>query len=196
MLEKIKSSKEQFIAEIRASKTAEEVENIRIKYLSKKGEITALFGGLKDLVLDVKKEAGNLLNTFRDEAYELLNSRKESFENENKTKIDLTLPGRKINAGKLHPVLVIRDEIKRILMQPKEVALVKMADRVANLSNPQLCWTIEKKQYYLKEASFILDKLAFSGKKMAQQLENAMKNYENKVYQVINKVENKVVLSW
>lgn len=117
MLEKIKSSKEKFIAEIKASKTAEEVENIRIKYLSKKGEITALFGGLKDLVLEVKKEAGNLLNTFRDEAYEMLNARKESFETDSTPQLDLSLPGRKNSVGKLHPLLVVRDEMKTILMR-------------------------------------------------------------------------------
>lgn len=58
------------------------------------------------------------------------------------------------------------------------VALVKMSDRIANRSNPQLCWIIEKKQYYFYEASLILDRLAFSGKKMAQQLEYEVKNYK------------------
>jgi len=84
------------------------------------------------------------------------------------------------------------DSIDRITKQPKEVALVKMADRIANLSNPHLCWSIEKKQYYLNEASLILSRLAFSGRKMAQQLEIAIKNYENKAFSLTNKVGNKV----
>lgn len=88
------------------------------------------------------------------------------------------------------------NSIERIIKLPKEVALVKMADRVANLSNPQICWAIEKKQYYLKEASIIMNKLSFASKEMAKVLEQATKNYEFKISQVINKVENKVVLCY
>lgn len=51
------------------------------------------------------------------------------------------------------------DSLKRILEQPAAVRIVKMADRINNLSDPPHYWTKEKRQKYQIEASLILEKL-------------------------------------
>jgi (p)ppGpp synthase/HD superfamily hydrolase len=51
------------------------------------------------------------------------------------------------------------DSLKRILEQSPEIGIVKMADRVNNLSEPPYYWTKEKRQKYQIEASLILEKL-------------------------------------
>src|SRR6187399_1117651 len=74
----------------------EQVEEYRIKWLSKKGEITALFDDFREVPNELKKEMGQKLNELRNKAQEKINLLKESFESQNGAKdggaVDLTLP--------------------------------------------------------------------------------------------------------
>jgi guanosine-3',5'-bis(diphosphate) 3'-pyrophosphohydrolase len=70
------------------------------------------------------------------------------------------------------------DSLSRIKQQPCEAAIVKMADRIANLSNPQKSWTIERRNYYVHEAGIILNTLSYANKAMAKMLEKSIANYE------------------
>ena len=54
---------------------------------------------------------------------------------------------------------MMTDSLDRILAQPPEVAMVKMADRICNLGPPPFHWPLEKKQYYLEEAGLIYERL-------------------------------------
>ncbi len=51
------------------------------------------------------------------------------------------------------------DSLRRIKLQPNEIWMVKMADRITNLQPPPSYWTIEKRKKYLDQAKFILDEL-------------------------------------
>ncbi|TAF99477.1 MAG: bifunctional (p)ppGpp synthetase/guanosine-3',5'-bis(diphosphate) 3'-pyrophosphohydrolase [Cytophagia bacterium] len=51
------------------------------------------------------------------------------------------------------------DSLERILLQPKEVRVVKICDRIDNLYSPPIYWTPEKRKYYQKEGQLILDTL-------------------------------------
>ena len=53
----------------------------------------------------------------------------------------------------------MQDSLKRIKLQPKEIWMVKMADRIINLQPPPSYWTQDKKKKYLKEAQLILTEL-------------------------------------
>jgi guanosine-3',5'-bis(diphosphate) 3'-pyrophosphohydrolase len=53
----------------------------------------------------------------------------------------------------------IKDSVQRILKQPKEIALVKLADRITNLQKPPSTWSNEKILAYYKDAKYILQKL-------------------------------------
>ncbi len=111
MLEKI----EQLTAEINGitASNAEEAENLRIKYLSKKGSISVLFDEFKNIPNDQKKNLGKVLNELKTLAQDKINTLKESFESDatNNTGIDLTLPGNSASIGGRHPLSLVKNEI-------------------------------------------------------------------------------------
>jgi (p)ppGpp synthase/HD superfamily hydrolase len=64
----------------------------------------------------------------------------------------------------------MRDSLRRIRMQPREVWLVKLADRIANLGTPPAHWTPEKCQAYAEEGQLILDALGEASDVLAKRL--------------------------
>ena len=101
--------------EIKALKAAnaEELENLRIKYLSKKGEITSLFNDFRNVAADEKREIGQRLNQLKEAAQERINEIKEAFENNTSTNsdIDLTRTAYPVRLGTRHPLSIVREEI-------------------------------------------------------------------------------------
>ena len=101
--------------EIEALKAAtkEEVEELRIRYVSKKGKINQLFAEFKDVQPELKKEVGKALNDLKEAAQQKIHQLKELFENEGdgKTGLDLTAPGDSIALGTRHPLAVVRNRI-------------------------------------------------------------------------------------
>ncbi|MCL1867815.1 MAG: phenylalanine--tRNA ligase subunit alpha [Paludibacter sp.] len=93
--------------------TAEELEAMRIKYLSKKGEITALFTDFKNVPNDDKRSVGQLLNELKDLAQQRYNILKESFSSKGKTDtdLDLTRTADPISVGTRHPLSIVKSEI-------------------------------------------------------------------------------------
>ena len=111
MLEKIESLKTA-IAQITAS-NKEEVEALRIKYLSKKGEISALFNDFRTVPSDQKKEIGQRLNELKVMATDKINALREGVEAKAETlaDIDLTRPAAMQPLGTRHPLSLVRNEI-------------------------------------------------------------------------------------
>ena len=73
--------------------------------------------------------------------------------------------------------LRMADSIKRIRLQPREIWMVKLADRITNLQPPPPGWTEEKIKSYRKEAEFILEQLGEASALLAERLEEKIKNY-------------------
>lgn len=114
MLEKINS----LLLEVEqlAVSTKEQVEEYRIKWLSKKGQITVLFDEFKTVTPELKRELGAKLNDLKNKAQDRINELKEKFEaaGESKTTsdIDLTLPGDpNVLLGSRHPLSIVKNEI-------------------------------------------------------------------------------------
>ncbi|MBN2165769.1 MAG: phenylalanine--tRNA ligase subunit alpha [Marinilabiliaceae bacterium] len=114
MLDKIKAISRE-IKELVAN-SADEAEQLRIKYLSKKGIITSLFDEFKNIDNNLKREVGKVLNELKTEATERINNLKESHSktNSDNTKNDLTAPGVSIPLGGKHPLTIVKDEIIEI----------------------------------------------------------------------------------
>ncbi|TAF67534.1 MAG: bifunctional (p)ppGpp synthetase/guanosine-3',5'-bis(diphosphate) 3'-pyrophosphohydrolase [Cytophagales bacterium] len=72
----------------------------------------------------------------------------------------------------------MEDSLSRILAQPTEVAIVKMADRIVNLKEPPHYWTIDKRKSYQEEARLIHRQLKKADVYMAERLENKIIMYE------------------
>jgi phenylalanyl-tRNA synthetase alpha chain len=113
MLSKI----EQLVNELETAiiESKEQVEEYRIKWLSKKGEITILFDEFKQVAPELKREVGQKLNQLKVSAQTKINELKEKFENNNSNlsnTIDLTLPGEPyINLGSRHPISIVKKQI-------------------------------------------------------------------------------------
>jgi phenylalanyl-tRNA synthetase alpha chain len=93
----------------------EQIEEYRIKWLSKKGEITELFDVFRTVSPELKKEFGQKLNELKIKAQDKINSLKEQFENTNtgtENNYDLTLPNLPFTeSGARHPLSIVRQEI-------------------------------------------------------------------------------------
>jgi phenylalanyl-tRNA synthetase alpha chain len=114
MLEKIKSIREE-ISKI-APKTPAELDEIRIRYISKKGLISRLFDEFRDVAPEMKKEVGKALNDLKVTALEKISLLKESFDAGSlmKSSIDLTAPGDSMGLGSRHPLALVRNRILSI----------------------------------------------------------------------------------
>ncbi|MEM6807553.1 MAG: HD domain-containing protein, partial [Bacteroidota bacterium] len=73
----------------------------------------------------------------------------------------------------------MEDSLDRILRLSKEVAIVKLADRISNLQGPPYHWSKEKAAAYREEAILIHEKLGQSNFYLAQRLKEKIKAYQN-----------------
>jgi phenylalanyl-tRNA synthetase alpha chain len=96
-----------------AASNQEELETLRIKYLSKKGEISILFNDFRNVANEEKREVGQLLNELKDTAQNKINELKENFNNANisEQKTDLTRSSDPIKLGTRHPLSIVKHEI-------------------------------------------------------------------------------------
>ncbi|WP_346862482.1 phenylalanine--tRNA ligase subunit alpha [uncultured Draconibacterium sp.] len=111
MLDKIKALQEEIDKIVASSK--DEVEELRIKYISKKGSISQLFNDFKTVPPEQKKEVGAAINTLKNFALDKINALKDGFEaGENKESgSDLTMPGEPMKLGTRHPLSLVKNEI-------------------------------------------------------------------------------------
>ena len=111
MLDKIKALLKE-VENIKAQ-NAEELEALRIKYLSKKGEISALMNDFRNVPAEQKREIGKCLNELKEAAQNKINAIKEGFENTQSVdqEIDLTRTAYPIELGTRHPLSIVKKEI-------------------------------------------------------------------------------------
>ena len=111
MLEKIK----QMLAEVDSlqAKTADEVEALRIKYLSKKGEITALMNDFRLVPAEQKKQVGIAINELKNRALERIHGLKQACATQDTEQddLDLSRTAYPIDLGTRHPLTLVKNEI-------------------------------------------------------------------------------------
>ncbi|NQU87177.1 MAG: phenylalanine--tRNA ligase subunit alpha [Mariniphaga sp.] len=111
MLDKIKVLQEEISAAVASS--LEEVDELRIKYISKKGKVSQLFADFKDVPADQKKDVGQAINNLKNLALDKINQLRENLENISggDSELDLTRPGEPIKLGTRHPLSIVKNEI-------------------------------------------------------------------------------------
>ncbi|MBR6247050.1 MAG: phenylalanine--tRNA ligase subunit alpha, partial [Bacteroidales bacterium] len=115
----MKESIEKIMAELAELKcaTEKEAEEARVRFLGKKGEITALFDEFRTVAPELKREFGQKLNVLKKEAQakiEELKSAAASTASSSAPAEDLTMPGDRLDLGSRHPVSIARQEIINI----------------------------------------------------------------------------------
>lgn len=117
MLQTIRETEKNFLADISLINDVKKLEEIRLKYLSRKGILSTLFENLKKVSKEEKPLVGKELNLLRNSVqskFEEIKNRVESLSNQKKQAIDLTLPGREIKIGSKHILSQTLEEIKSI----------------------------------------------------------------------------------
>ncbi|MFZ4520846.1 MAG: phenylalanine--tRNA ligase subunit alpha [Bacteroidales bacterium] len=107
---------ERLVAEIDLLKaaSADEVEQLRIRYLSKKGLVSALFDDFKSVPAEMKREVGQLLNELKNVAIGKIDALKAGFdqtETAASLNTDLTRPADIFQSGSRHPLSIVRNQI-------------------------------------------------------------------------------------
>ena len=106
---------EELLKQVKSLKASnqDELEALRIKYLSKKGEISALFNDFRNVTNEEKKEIGKMLNELKNAAQDRINEIRAGFEaSESKNDaLDLTRTADSIALGTRHPISLVRNEI-------------------------------------------------------------------------------------
>ena len=110
MKEKLEAISKQTIAKIQEINSMQELNDLKVKVLGKKGELTEILRGMKDLTPEERPVVGALVNTVRDEIEEALEKAEEVLKQKElekkleEEKIDITLPSSKITRGSKHPI--------------------------------------------------------------------------------------------
>ena len=106
---------EQLLKEVEAlhASNAEELEALRIKYLSKKGAINDLMADFRNVPAEQKKEVGMRLNELKTKAQDKINALKEQFENQDNgcDGLELTRSAYPVKLGTRHPLTIVKNEI-------------------------------------------------------------------------------------
>lgn len=111
ILDKIASLLEE-VKEMKAT-NAEEIEALRLKYLSKKGEINAVMADFRNVPAEQKKEVGIKINELKQTATERLNALREALDTNDDAEqgLDLTRTAYPIELGTRHPLTIVKNEI-------------------------------------------------------------------------------------
>jgi phenylalanyl-tRNA synthetase alpha chain len=115
MLEKIKQVQSDFEKDIAGVANQEGAEEIRLRYLSRKGIVATLFLGMKDAPADQRPVLGKELNQLKKSLEAKYEELEQKFKSDTAAeRIDLTMPGRRVHFGRKHPLTHVLDEIKSI----------------------------------------------------------------------------------
>ncbi len=122
MQEKLLNLQEAALNEIKDTSSIEAVESLRVKYLGKKGEITAILKEMGKLSAEERPVIGQVANKVRESIEGSISSKKEELKAIEKQKklaeevIDVTMPAKSVKVGKKHPISQIIDEVSEIFM--------------------------------------------------------------------------------
>lgn len=113
---------EQAKEQLKEAATIAQTDEIRVKLLGKKGQLTEILRGMGKLPPEERKDAGQMANKVRGEIESLLESKFEEVKSAAREakfrleKIDVTEPGKSVNIGVKHPLTITMDEISRGFM--------------------------------------------------------------------------------
>jgi len=109
--------REEGLKEFRAAQSAEEVEAARIKYMGRKGLVSAQFSKLGTVEPELRAETGKALNELKGAFSKALNEAEERVKGGKATpreRLDLTIPGKRPERGRYHPITMVQEEMIEI----------------------------------------------------------------------------------
>ena len=122
MKEKLSNLLENARKEIESSKEINELNLIKSKYFGKQSEFTEIMKSIGTMSNDLKKSVGVLTNEFRNNFNSLFEEKYENLSTEELNKkleserIDVTLPGKKVKSGSMHPLTLVRNDLEDLFV--------------------------------------------------------------------------------
>lgn len=115
MKERLEKLKAEFLEQLEKVKDSEALRDVELKFLSRKGELSEIMRGLKDVGEDLRKDFGEIANEVKKELLENFEKVKNNFtKTEDKKITDISLPGKKFGDGHLHPTTLVQNELEDI----------------------------------------------------------------------------------
>ncbi len=168
MKQKLEQIRQEAIEALKATKAAAELESIRVKYLGKKGELTAVLKQMGALSAEERPVIGQLANEVREALAEAITRQQKKLEEAaldlrlKAETLDVTIPGKKPEVGHRHPMSIVLDEVKDVFIgmgfQVAEGPEVELADyNFTRLNTPEGHPAREwQDTFYLTEDSSVL----------------------------------------
>ena len=122
MKEKLQKIKEEATKQILASEELTKLNEVRVAFLGKKGELTAVLKSMKDVLPEERPIVGQLVNETRAAIEDMLEETKKKLEAAElnfrlkQEVIDVTLPAKKNRIGHRHPNTIALEEVERIFV--------------------------------------------------------------------------------
>lgn len=122
MREKLEQIKNNALEAISAASDLKVLEDLRVQYLGKKGDLTAVLRGMKDLTAEERPVVGQMANEVREALEGALADKKVGLESEAVNKqlkeevIDISMPGKKLAKGHMHPLHKTLEEVQSIFL--------------------------------------------------------------------------------
>ncbi|HHY47123.1 MAG TPA: phenylalanine--tRNA ligase subunit alpha [Firmicutes bacterium] len=123
MRQQVAAIQDAMAREVKAAGTTVQLDELRRKYLGRKGMVARLFDELSRLEPDERRESGRLLNELKARCEEMISRRRAEIEREetrqalSRETIDVTMPGRRPPLGRKHPISRVFDELKEIFLR-------------------------------------------------------------------------------
>ncbi len=122
MEEKLRNIVDAALRAIEEAGTPDKLDEVRVRFLGKKGDLTAILKSMKDVAAQERPKIGQMVNDARAQLEQALEARKKELESALREEklaaetIDVTLPARKENLGHRHPNTIVLEEIERIFV--------------------------------------------------------------------------------
>ena len=120
MEERLQQLQQDALSALQQAESLSVLQDVRVKILGKKGLLTEVMKGMRDLSAEQRPVIGVLVNNLKDQFEQTFTTRQLELQKQDiaarlaNEKIDVTLPGRKMASGSLHPVTLVTDEIVEI----------------------------------------------------------------------------------
>lgn len=117
MQEKFNAIKQNALKDLESISSLKEINDLKVKYLGKTGEVTSLLRAMKDVEPSQRASFGKLVNDLKVEVTKMIEKfevevkERELLEKFNKEAVDITLPGKKVEVGSLHPLNIVKNKI-------------------------------------------------------------------------------------
>ncbi|OYD08350.1 phenylalanine--tRNA ligase subunit alpha [Paludifilum halophilum] len=122
MKDRLQALKEEAASSIESVSTLEQLKDLRVRYLGKKGELTAILRGMKDVSPEERPVIGSLANEIRSFLEQEIAAKEDQLEREaledrlREEKLDVTLPGKPYPVGSIHPLNAVIEQVEDIFI--------------------------------------------------------------------------------